>query len=143
MTAFPFEREIRAAEKRLFALVNEERTKRDLQALEFVERLADAAREHSIRMMTRGFFSHQDPDYGNLSLRLGDAGIRWSRCAENIFHSYGWEEPLRLAVVHWMTSPGHRENILLPDVTRTGVGIARKPGEHWYLTQVFVGGRSG
>ncbi len=141
MTGFPLEREIRAAEKRLCGYVNDERTKRDLGPLQFVERLADAARMHSIRMMTRDFFSHQDPDFGNLQMRLQDAGIVWARCAENIFHSYGWEDPLRLAVIHWMTSPGHRENILLPDVTMTGIGIARKPGDHWYLTQMFLGVR--
>ena len=143
LAAFPFEREIRSAELRMSELINDDRSRAGLPRLEWSEVLADAARSQSTRMMVRGFFGHRDPEYGELQKRLEAAGIGWSHCAENIFHASGWQEPgwrapLRLADISWMTSPGHQANILLDSVTLTGVGIAHRPPEDWFLTQIFI-----
>ena len=40
-------------------------------------------------------------------------------------HSTGPGDPLGAAIDAWMRSPGHRENILRPDFTDTGVGVCR------------------
>ena len=37
-----------------------------------------------------------------------------------------------------MNSPGHRKNILSPDFTMSGIGVAVRGG-HAYATQVFLG----
>ena len=42
------------------------------------------------------------------------------------------------AVSGWMTSPGHRANILSPDYRSSGIGVAVN-GAYAYATQVFRG----
>ena len=44
----------------------------------------------------------------------------------------------RLIVDGWMTSPGHRRNILDPRYTHLGVGVAAKD-KMCYATQIFAG----
>ena len=41
------------------------------------------------------------------------------------------------AVTGWINSPGHKENLLAPDVTETGIGIALI-NEYAIITQVFI-----
>lgn len=41
------------------------------------------------------------------------------------------------AVTGWMNSPGHKENLLAPDVTETGIGTAII-NEYAIITQVFI-----
>ena len=38
----------------------------------------------------------------------------------------------------WMSSPGHRANILNPRFTRIGIGAVRTTSGHWWATQDFV-----
>lgn len=133
-----FEQQTRAAERRLFDLINEERTNASLPPLIWSDAIAASARKHSKRMMDGNFFSHTDPELGALSARIDAAGIRWSRCAENIFHSHGWPNPVLHALINWMTSPGHRANILLEGVTHSGLGAARQAEDDWYITQQFI-----
>jgi len=89
-------------------------------------------------MMERGFFSHTDPLRGNLGTRLSDAGIRWSRCGENIFREQGMDELGDEAAEGWMRSPAHRASILDPLFTQTGVGIAISPDTEYFITQIFI-----
>ena len=103
-------------------LVNEERAKAGLAPLGIDTDLMGFARERSQDMVTRGYFSHYDPDTGEAIAH------RWS-AAENISHF-----PLRFDIVppnlaqrivsSWMDSEGHRANILKPEAQRTGVGVA-------------------
>lgn len=51
---------------------------------------------------------------------------------------YDHEEVIDLAVEGWMDSPGHRENIVFPDYTHSGVGIVRI-NNYFVITQNFVG----
>ena len=44
----------------------------------------------------------------------------------------------RFIVDGWMTSPGHRRNILDPNYTHIGVGVAARE-KNCYATQVFAG----
>jgi uncharacterized protein YkwD len=53
-----------------------------------------------------------------------------------------YEELTDSAVENWMNSPGHRKNILNPQLTRLGVGVALgQQGNvpYVYLTQDFAG----
>lgn len=89
-------------------------------------------------MMERGFFSHIDPLRGPLSARLHAAGIQWIRCGENIFREQGLDDPPDAAVEGWMKSPAHRESLLDPLFTQTGVGIAISPDTEYFITQIFI-----
>ncbi|MDX1390541.1 MAG: CAP domain-containing protein, partial [Acidobacteriota bacterium] len=66
------------------------------------------------------------------------AGITFSAIAENLLQSLGADDPVRNAVWQWMRSRGHRENILDPEFTETGVGIEVDEDGRLYFTQLFL-----
>jgi len=67
---------------------------------------------------------HQLPSESNLEGRLAEAGARFGAIAENI--AIGPNPP----IIHagWMDSPGHRKNILDPQLTSVGIAAVRGPG---------------
>jgi uncharacterized protein YkwD len=138
LAASPKAQDLRAMEKRVFALANNQRWAMNVPALIWSDAVAAAAREHSTNMMTRGFFSHQDPERGDLAARLNAGGIRWMRCAENIFREWGYIEPVWTAIVEWMHSPGHKQNLMEAAFTHSGVGIAMSGREEYFMAQIFV-----
>ncbi len=130
--------DLRAIERQVFLLVNEERRKLGIGALEWDPELAAAARRHSYNMAARWFFSHTDPERGGLDRRLRSEGIRWRRCAENIFREQGHADPAAKAVEKWGDSPGHRANMLNRFLSRTGVGAYMRIDGTLFVTQEFV-----
>ena len=125
-------------ERQVFQLVNNEHTWRGLPELQWDDRLAAVARRHASNMADRGFFSHVDPVRGDVADRLAKAGISWSRYEENLLQEVGYEDPARSGVLSWMASPGHRKNILDKEVTRAGVGAARRRDGTLFLAQEFL-----
>jgi uncharacterized protein YkwD len=132
------ERPVDAIERRAFELVNRERSLHRLKALEWDQRLADAARSHARRMAQHGFFSHVDPERGDLAERLKESKIPWRKTAENLFTERGFADPAERTVLGWMNSPGHRRNVLDKDLTRAGVGAARAPDGSVYVVQIYI-----
>ena len=138
-------------ERRIFQLTNEGRRKNGLPPLEWDNSLAVNAREKSDDMLTNNYFSHTSPDGKTLKDRFQDekpASIRnISRIGENIYmgarldFSTDIKTQARLIVDGWMTSPGHRRNILDANYTLLGVGVAAKD-KMCYATQVFAGMKS-
>ena len=138
-------------ERRIFQLTNEGRRKNGLPALDWDNSLAVKAREKSDDMLTNNYFSHTGPDGKTLKDRFQDekpASIRnISRIGENIYmgarldYATDVKTQARLIVDGWMTSPGHRRNILDPQYTHLGVGVAAKD-KMCYATQVFAGVKS-
>lgn len=135
----PTERELRDLEQRVHRLINEQRQRAKLPPLAWHEDVARAARDHSKNMAERNFFSHTDPQLGDVDKRLNRFRIAWRACGENIFMLYGDEDPARIAVQGWMESPGHRANILYREFTHAGVGVFYRPrDQRYYLTQIFI-----
>jgi uncharacterized protein YkwD len=135
----PWRRDLAADERRVFHAVNNERAKRDVAPLEWSDRLAQAARDQSERMLVGGFFGHEDPEFGGLTRRLALHGVEWLRCGENLFSEKGIDDPVPIAVVSWRYSTtGHFQTMMQPAFTHTGVGIAVTPDGKFYVTQVFV-----
>ena len=89
-----------------------------------------AARNHSLDMATRNFFSHTNPDGDGSRERMDQAGYGGFTWGENI--AFGQITPMQV-VVGWMNSSGHCANIMNPDFTEIGIGHG--PSNHW--TQVF------
>jgi uncharacterized protein YkwD len=129
---------LRALNRKVFDKVNRQRRLHGLRELAWDEAVAGQARLQSSRMMDRGFFSHSDPLFGGLGVRLNAAGVSWNRCGENIFREKGMEDPPDEAVEGWMKSPSHRESILDPLYTQSGVGIAISPDTEYFITQIFI-----
>jgi len=136
--ATPHGRDVSEIERRVFDEVNKVRERVGAGRLQWSAEIASAARLQSTRMMERGFFGHSDPERGALVDRLKLADIPWSRCAENLLHGKGYIDPVRIAIISWWYSSGHRQNMIEPAFTESGVGVAFAPEETWFVTQIFI-----
>ncbi|HEX8493724.1 MAG TPA: CAP domain-containing protein [Pyrinomonadaceae bacterium] len=126
-------------ERRAFDLVNAERRARGESALVWDAELTRMARLHSEKMARQKFFSHTGPDGQGLRERSRANGITgFKSLAENLAYNRGFSDAATSAVVGWMRSAGHRDNILNEEFTRTGIGVARSEDGRVYFTQVFV-----
>lgn len=113
---------------------NAERANHGLRPLTVDARLTRAAQAHSDDMVRRAFFAHESPDGSQVWDRARAAGYSYSTIAENIAAG----QRTAADVVHgWMHSPGHRANILKPELTQIGVGRALGSEFGIYWTQVF------
>ncbi len=126
------------AERRLYQLVNRDRAKYGLPALEIDPKVAAVARAHSKEMAETGVVAHVSPTTGSASDRIRAADIRAVAVLENVARAYGVNE----AEDGLMNSPGHRANILSKQVTRLGIGVvvgeevAEQRG--LFVTQLFI-----
>ena len=126
--------------------INSYREANNLGRLAPDAKLQRAAAVHAADMELRGFFGHFNPDAQGprervLAVKPGFTG----RVAENIQvvegTSYGSMSETALAAVmveKWIESPMHRKNIRAPEMTDSGIGIARQ-GNRIVAVQVFAG----
>ena len=125
----------------IFRRINAERAKAGLGRLAPDARLDAIARAHSADMLAKGYFSHTDKNGCDSSCRVDNAGYAWSYVGENIYTMRGYElsaaQTAQKMVTDWMNSPGHRANILKPEFTNHGVGIAVS-GSTIYATSEFA-----
>ncbi len=120
-------------EKEVVRLVNEKRAENGLKALTYDWELSRVARYKSEDMKDNGYFSHTSPVYGSPFQMMKSFGISYRSAGENI--AKGQASPA--AVVNaWMSSSGHRANILNSSFTHIGVGYVAD-GRYW--TQMFIG----
>jgi uncharacterized protein YkwD len=134
-----------AAEGAVLCLTNEERIASGLSELTLNAELTSSARGHAeaavtLKWWAPGADSHTNPETGSTPAdRTVAAGFcqatpgAWS-VYENTFWGYSWGDGAvaptpRAAVAWWMSSPGHQENILRPDMTELGVGIVLDTAE--------------
>jgi uncharacterized protein YkwD len=97
------------------------------------------ARVHAENMATLGFFAHETPDGFRLKDRARAMGIlRFKVLGENIAYNQGYEDPGAFAVERWMTSPGHRANILYRGFQASAIGSFVASDGSVYLAQVFI-----
>ena len=102
-------------------LVNAERAKAGCGALTVDSRLAAAASAHSADMAANEYFSHTGRNGSDVADRVEAAGYNWSSVGENIAKG----QPTPAAVMQaWMTSSGHRANILNCRFRNIGIGLA-------------------
>ena len=117
------------AEQKIWEMVNAERKKSGLNILSYDSVLQSAARQHSHEMRALNYFSHTSPVSGlkNPSDRVYRAGMSDFVVGENIaLHSIdGGPDTVAAQLMHqWMNSLGHRANILRPEFTHIGIGVA-------------------
>ncbi|MET8948421.1 CAP domain-containing protein [Streptomyces sp. NPDC004542] len=112
-------------------LVNAERAKAGCSALTPNATLAKAAQAHSADMAAHRNMSHTGSDGSSPGDRITAAGYAWGAYGENV--AYGYTTPEQV-MAGWMSSPGHRANILNCSYKEIGVGLAQ-PGSYW--TQDF------
>jgi len=103
----------------IFALANQARAQAGVPPLQWDAALAAAALAHCRRMAAEGPIAHRYGGEPDVSGRAAQAGAHFSVIEENV--AIG---PSAQAIhQEWMQSPGHRENLLSPDVDHAGVGV--------------------
>src|SRR3954452_13677564 len=109
-------------------LLNEQRAASGLAPTRPNPRLAAASAAYAQRMVAESFFAHVAPDGQQLTARLlgahyiaaGDEYV----IGENLAWGQGALATPRSTVASWMSSPGHRANVLSPEYQEIGIGIA-------------------
>jgi uncharacterized protein YkwD len=129
-----------ALEQSVVDLTNQARAQAGLPPLAVSSPLVTAAQTHSRDMAQTNIFDHTVPGVAEPTLesRAAAVGYNFSWLGENIAFNYA-DAPSILAA--WMNSPEHRANILSPNFTQIGVGIAWNGQGQAYATQEF--GRPG
>ncbi len=122
---------------KLRELIAETRAKRNLPPLKLSRDLARIAQAHSEDMDAHRFVAHNSPSTGQATDRLARAGLKAQVLLENIGRGYSATE------IHegLMASPGHRANILHPEVRELGLGVVIQPeGERiaFLVTELFA-----
>jgi uncharacterized protein YkwD len=124
-----------SAAQQMLALVNAERAKAGCQPVGLDPRLSAAATKHSQEMAREDYFDHVAPDGSTFVGRTEREGYASPR-SENIAAG---STTAQATMRQWMTSPGHRRNILDCTAKDMGVGIASAPDSEYgtYWTQEF------
>ncbi len=102
----------------LLVAVNATRAKAGLDTLRENPQLRRAAADLADDLPRCGRFSHQGCDGSDLRERLARAGYPLAFAAENLAHG-----PASAAdtLAAWLESPGHRENLLRPELREAGI----------------------
>ena len=128
------EDELNEVAREVVRLTNLERTIRGLDPLEIDVELMKAAESKSLDMQQNQNMSHDSPKYGGLRGLLTYYAVDCQMAAENIARGHRTAEQV---VEGWMNSPGHRDNILMDEVTAIGVGVVEcETGPYW--TQLLI-----
>jgi hypothetical protein len=109
-------------EQILFQSANRERAARGLPPLAWNAALAEAARQHALRLAQQNSLSHQLPGEPNVAARAALAGARFRTIAENVAEGHS------AVSLHeqWMKSPPHRANLLDPQLSSVGIAVAKR-----------------
>ncbi len=108
----------------ILQLANQARATAGAGPLKWDAALARAARQHCLRMAAEGPISHRYGGEPDLDQRAKQAGAHFSLIEENV--AIG-PTPARIHN-EWMSSPGHRANLMNPKVDRVGVAVVASRG---------------
>ena len=122
-------------EKEVLRLVNVERSKENLQALNLHSKLSQATAIRANELVES--FSHTRPSGERCFTVFKEVGIAsYYACGENI--AAGQKTPEQV-VSGWMSSPGHRANILSAKYRYMGIGyVETTTGMKRYWAQMFM-----
>jgi len=151
-------------ERKVHQLTNQYRIQNGLGSLLWDDELSNVARSHSKDMASRDYFSHHSPEGIDPTDRAKSQGYKcekiignliYSGVAENILQnnlydtvwytagiptSYEWnsqDEIAQSTVDGWISSTGHRENLLTDTFDREGIGVEISADDKVYITQNF------
>jgi uncharacterized protein YkwD len=123
-------------EKLLVELINVERKSRGIKPVVWDGMLSGIARMHSADMRAAGRTSHNSTNDGaSYGQRLSRTPYRASAAAENVAYNSDVVKAHRAL----MASPGHRRNILNPNLTVVGVAVMKDFKDDWvYVVEDFA-----
>lgn len=121
-------------EEIVFQLLNMDRQKNGLSPLPLDPELSRIARIKSQDMKDNRYFAHESPTFGRAPQMLTHFGYAYNGVGENIAHHSTAEK----AEAAFMSSWGHRINILGKQWTKVGIGVVYDDQGYLYITQLFV-----
>jgi hypothetical protein len=133
-----------AVETAIIEMTNAYRGRQKLGAVKANPELTQAARAYAAYLAKSGKFSHT-ADGRQFGDRIAATGYSWCQASENLaMHasSMGFEARslAQKSVEGWINSPPHRTNLVAPNVTEIGVGVARASdtGAKYISVQLFA-----
>ncbi len=123
-----------AQEQKMLNLLNADRAANGLAPLTMDAELCRLARLKSADMRDNNYFAHESPTYGRVKDMLTSFGYAFKGAGENIAHHATVEK----AEAAFMSSDGHRHNILSSAWQKVGIGIVQDANGYVYVTQIFV-----
>lgn len=126
---------------RVLELVNIERANAGVAPLVLDEALCNAANMRAIEMDRTGEFSHTRPGGRECFTVVDYCNIGYMMCGENIAAGQPTSEDVVNGKYGWMSSEGHKANILSPEYTKMGLGYSTGGGGTYghYWAQEFAG----
>lgn len=125
---------ITTQEENAFALLNQDRISNGRSPLTLDPVLCELARKKSRDMNDNHYFGHTSPTYGSAFQMLTDFGYSFTSVGENIAHHATVEK----SQAAFMSSDGHRRNILGSQWSKVGIGVWTDSQGFVYVTQLFV-----
>lgn len=129
-------------EDRIVGYVNQLRKKMGLNTLQKDERLRVAARQHTLEMVAKGYYTHTSPvkAWASPAQRACHAGFFDPYVSENIGKVAGYADPAFAMFESWLKSPGHYANMVQTRVRYIGVGLTSvmQGRRTYYGTQLFA-----
>ncbi|RZO64069.1 MAG: hypothetical protein EVA89_05525 [Sandaracinaceae bacterium] len=130
-------RDVESVRRELIEMLNETRRGAGLPELTEHAGLREVALGHSRDMVANDYIGHQSPRSGTPADRVRTSGLQSGLVLENIGRGYSAAEIHR----GLMESPGHRANLVNPDVSHVGIGVVAQPEgarSAFIVTEVFV-----
>lgn len=118
---------------RIIQLTNDEREKTGLSALNTNSALAHSAKLKAQDMFKYQYFAHISPTGVTPWHWMKQSGYAYEVAGENLAIDFTQAEDV---VAGWLASPKHKENMLRPDYTETGVAV--ESGEFNGSTSIIV-----
>lgn len=116
----------------MLSMINASRSVNHLGALAEDAQLDSMAQNWAQQLAATRSLTHQ-----NLAAIIVSPSMAgWQRLTENLFEG-GGSSTNALVENAWMASPGHRANILDPNVNRVGVGVAHDGAGNTYVVADF------
>ena len=125
---------VSAQEYSAWNLINEDRKANGLDELPLDETLCALARIKACDMKENRYFAHQSPTFGKAADMLKAFGYSFRSVGENIAH----HATVLKSEAAFMSSAGHRANILGSQWARVGVGVCLDDKGYVYLVQLFA-----
>lgn len=125
---------ITAQEENAFLLLNQDRAANGRSALTLDPSLCALARLKSQDMNANHYFAHTSPTLGSAAEMLRNHGYAFTSVGENIAR----HATVAKAQAAFMSSTGHRTNILGSQWTKVGIGVCSDSQGYVYVTQLFV-----
>lgn len=122
----------------VIALTNEERQQKGAATVKANSLLNQAAQMKADDMASKSYYSHISPDGTIPPYWLNKVGYKYAAMGENLVID---RESSEAVVSAWMGSDSHRENMLNPELTEIGVGIAKgnyKGRDTIYVVQMLA-----